>query len=400
MKIVFISHCGIEDNSALHISALAAELVSRGHDCSILVPAMSAPIDFVHSGVPVIEYNAAIANGLQWKSHGETDLIHAWSPREHVRKAAIALTNTRKVPLVVHMEDNEDQIINDFLGIPRTSTIEKPPDEMLDLIPHTMAHPRRYREFIGAANGYTCVIDRLLEFKPPGVPSTVFWPGFDDQFLSIGAVDLSVRQEYGFSATDILIFYSGNVHQSNVGEVGALYRAVMMLWQRGYPVKLVKTGKLPEPSGLPTDIIDGVITNLGFVPRSNVIRLLSMCDILVQPGASNPFNDYRFPSKLPEYLASGRPVILPNSNIGRELHDGQEVLKLATGSSEEIADKVEILIENTSLGQKLGVNARNFARKYLSWPKAADVIEPFYKDVLDRAALQHLKRGKTNASGK
>lgn len=52
----------------------------------------------------------------------------------------------------------------------------------------------------------------------------------------------------------------------------------------------------------------------------------------------------RFPSKLPMFLASGRPVVLPDTNVGTELEDGYNCLKLKSGSASEIVEKVEELI--------------------------------------------------------
>jgi hypothetical protein len=47
--------------------------------------------------------------------------------------------------------------------------------------------------------------------------------------------------------------------------------------------------------------------------------LLALADLLVQPGKPDAFNDYRFPSKLPEFLSVGRPVILPDTNIAKHM---------------------------------------------------------------------------------
>ena len=57
-------------------------------------------------------------------------------------------------------------------------------------------------------------------------------------------------------------------------------------------------------------------------------RYLRLADVLVQPGRADAFNDYRFPSKLTEFFASGRPVVLPPANIGRFLEDGEECVLL------------------------------------------------------------------------
>ena len=47
----------------------------------------------------------------------------------------------------------------------------------------------------------------------------------------------------------------------------------------------------------------------GFVPKARLPRLLALADVLVQPGRAGAFNDYRLPSKLPEFLAAKRRPI-------------------------------------------------------------------------------------------
>ncbi len=63
-------------------------------------------------------------------------------------------------------------------------------------------------------------------------------------------------------------------------------------------------------------------------PGSEVPGYLALADAFVQPGAPDEFNRYRLPSKLPEFLAMGRPVILPRCNIGNELSDRENAMLL------------------------------------------------------------------------
>ena len=69
----------------------------------------------------------------------------------------------------------------------------------------------------------------------------------------------------------------------------------------------------------PTDACRGRRRRLAEIPG-----YLALADAFVQPGAPDDFNRYRLPSKLPEFLAMGRPVILPHCNIGNDLTDGAE----------------------------------------------------------------------------
>src|SRR5205823_4875162 len=56
---------------------------------------------------------------------------------------------------------------------------------------------------------------------------------------------------------------------------------------------------------------------LGYVKHTEIGRVLSLADFLIQPGTADQFNEYRLPSKLPEFFAMGRPVVLPRTNVGR-----------------------------------------------------------------------------------
>ena len=85
------------------------------------------------------------------------------------------------------------------------------------------------------------------------------------------------------------------------------------------------------------------------MPWREVPGYLALADAYVQPGAPDDFNRYRLPSKLPEFLAMGRPVILPACNLGDELADGEDALLLREGDALEIAARIEQLLDGPAL---------------------------------------------------
>ncbi len=87
----------------------------------------------------------------------------------------------------------------------------------------------------------------------------------------------------------------------------------------------------------------------------------------MQPGEPDDFNRYRLPSKLPEFLAMGRPVVLPDCNIGHDLTDGVNALLLRKGDGLEIAARVERLLDEPELRECLAAGARRFALERLNW---------------------------------
>ena len=159
-----------------------------------------------------------------------------------------------------------------------------------------------------------------------------------------------------------------------------LWGAVAQLRSAGKPVVLVKSG-WGSTQIVSFPALGEGLRDLGWVPRHRIPELLAAADVLVQPGGPGPFNDYRFPSKLPEFLASGRPVILPRTNLGLLLRDGEEALLLDRGDATEIAAAVSRLVESPALRDQLGNAGRDFALRELRWARSVDAVQRLYDHV-------------------
>jgi glycosyltransferase involved in cell wall biosynthesis len=126
------------------------------------------------------------------------------------------------------------------------------------------------------------------------------------------------------------------------------------------------------------------MVELGHVESwAEVPGYLALADAFVQPGAPDEFNRYRLPSKLPEFLSMGRPVILPACNLGDELVDGEDALLLREGTALEIASRIEDLLDAPELARRLGERARAFALERLSWRRNAAELADFYRSALE-----------------
>jgi glycosyltransferase involved in cell wall biosynthesis len=247
--------------------------------------------------------------------------------------------------------------------------------------------PEAIQAFLDDAVGVTVVVDRLLELKPAHVPGVVVWPGYDEAIDRPGRPRPKVRRDIGLGDRDIAIAYTGSVHPVNADEVRALYEAVSDLQARGHELVLVKTGFNTVPaSDLPT--LGRGIRDLGWIQRRRILEVLSAADILVQPGSPGPFNDYRFPSKVPDFLAAGRPVVLPRTNIGLNLRNRVDALLLERGDADEISLQVELLITDPSLREQLAEQGRAFAVRELRWSKTGERLADFYGIVLEGDAAE------------
>jgi glycosyltransferase involved in cell wall biosynthesis len=166
---------------------------------------------------------------------------------------------------------------------------------------------------------------------------------------------------------------------ANAHEVRSLYLAVAILNREGFPATLVRAGRDFYPFLGPDETWGRQHSiELGMMPHSRVPSLLALADVLVQPGNSDAFNDYRFPSKLPEFLSVGRPVILPNANIGRYMTPGVHGYILEKSNAVVIADAVREIVSDRELYRRLSEGALEFFRTQLSWSNSATKLNEFY----------------------
>ena len=372
----------------MHIFSIANTLARLEINCAVCVPNDAGTIQ--QHGAPqfdVVTYSEAMRDGVRFEDGRGPDLIHAWTPRELVRKLTERLVELHGCPYIVHLEDNERFIVEaESNGLKFDDLAKLPLPDLDAFIPEHRSHPVRSKSFLEGAAALTVLIDRLLEFKPQGVPAIVFWPGFDEAFLNPPPPSPSLFRRIAIQPGEKVLVYNGNVHESNAAEVHSLFLGVQALRRAGLTIRLLKTGwNYVEDKRWIEEAIDcGAVSDLGFLPRSELASLLSLASVLVQPGRADDFNEYRFPSKVPEFFASGKPVIIPNCNIGRFVRDNIDAVLLQHGDALEIAHHVERLLNDPKTAEEIGQAGRAFALRRLVWKNNVPPIRDLYVEVLNR----------------
>ncbi|MGF1569125.1 MAG: glycoside hydrolase family 99-like domain-containing protein [Nodosilinea sp.] len=389
MNYLLVSHCSFNGNSCIQAYHIAATLVELGFDCAISVPdAPESVFEVFRVSAPpfkVITHGTTHLDGLFDDGRG-ADVIHCFTPRQHVRNETLRLADYYQAPYVVHLEDNEEDILRTELGIDSLDFLQDLPlTHLAERIPPWRIWPGQYQPFLAQAAGVTALVDRLLEFNLAQRPELVFWPGFDPNYLQTLA-QTEARRRFSLPEDGPLLVYAGAVHAVNAWEVETLVLAVAELNRRGHRVRLVKAGNDAHPlfTTLPQPLAD-VVINLGFVNRVDLPQLLQAADVLVQPGQANPFNDYRFPSKLPEYFATGKPVVLPRTNVGLHIADGVEGVLLNEGHYRDIADCVERLLADPTWAAAVGAAGRALALRELTWATNVGKIHDWLIDLMPRS---------------
>lgn len=389
MNILFVNYGDFTTNSLNHIGGFANWLCAQGHDCIVAVPGDKGTLSAIpHPRFAAATYAEVLAQPACFSDGRPAEIIHAWTPREGVRKFVVAYQRLQPgTRLIVHLEDNEDHLLEIFGRKPvaelRDLPEQKYPFPMVD----GLVHPVRYRQLLRLADGVTVINNRLREFLPSGVESHLLLPGVDFDLYRPQSVDPKQRADLGLKPAEKVIVFTGSVTYANSTEMQELYGAVKLLNESGVPVRLIRTGfTLPTfTQELGYDCAPWLI-ELGFVEKERLPGLLALADVLVQPGEAGAFNDYRLPSKIPEFFSAGRPVILPATNIGLKVADGREALVLPRAGAAEIAAACRIIFNNPELAAKLGRAARAYAEQHFDLHTNGTGLLGYYKQVMKLAA--------------
>ncbi|WP_200334452.1 glycosyltransferase [Thiocystis violacea] len=368
LNLLFVLPQALDSNSGYHVQLHAAQLQACGVDCRVVVP----DVHHVESTTVLTDvlgacsYTQALTNGRTalFSDGRGPDLIHAWTPRECVRRFVEAFRERSPCPLLIHLEDNEEYLTEATLAHSFAELARLSLEDLDTRIPAHRYHPLRGRRFLDQADGLTLIVDTLERFNTRGVPSLVLSAPVDERLFHPRPQNRALRHQRGIPDDYCVLAYTGNVHAANKADVAELYRAVERLNQQGHPTVLLRTGlngKGTEDAIVPSPHVH----ELGWVAREQVPEILAAADVLVQPGEPGAFNDQRIPSKLPEFFAMGRPVVLARSHVGRKVRHGQDAFILESSTAEAMAQAVRTLQRDARLREQLSSGAWHFHERRL-----------------------------------
>lgn len=113
-------------------------------------------------------------------------------------------------------------------------------------------------------------------------------------------------------------------------------------------------------------------------------QVYAACDAFVYPSSTSTWG--MGPT---EAMGASKPVIVSKSAGASEvITDGVTGLLVDCEKPEEIAKKVEILVNDPQLRQTMGVKAFEFVKNNLTWEKYAQKAERIFQETLERSTSQ------------
>ncbi len=208
-----------------------------------------------------------------------------------------------------------------------------------------------------------------------------YYAWVNSKFVPIyGGVDLEdypVHTEKDVTApsTPLVIGYMGNL-RGYQGTEDLIEAVARIQSEKSFPFTLlfVVSGDAGELRNLLKEKhLDVSIELHQNVPHTDVGKIISKADVLSIPRPLHPMTEYAFPSKLPEYLALGVPVIVTDVGPVAELQKKQVAPSpfIVISPSSIVDGLTQALKEVHAMGPagrvKVGNAARAFTAEYLSW---------------------------------
>lgn len=132
-----------------------------------------------------------------------------------------------------------------------------------------------------------------------------------------------------------------------------------------------------------TNILDKTgIIETGFVSHDKLVKYLGACDLMMLPLKDTIASRGRWPSKINDYLAAGKPIIATAVGDMKELFLKHEIGIATTDDPVLLAQATERLLMDEGLMSQMGKNSRRVAETELSWQMLADRLETHYMKIL------------------
>lgn len=384
LKLLFIVHNPTRKGGAYYRGLnLAVPLVRRGHDATLMTIHPDARFRMTEralDGVRLVEspdllWGVGRTGWDPWDTLRRTlwirshrfDVIHTVDTRPAVSLPAMLGRKASGAVWVADWtdwwgrggatEERDGWLVKTLIG-PLEQLFEEKPRPRADATVVISRALGRRAEHLG-------IDGSSILYLPPGAdPSTIRDTSRE-----------AARSRFGLDPQGIYIGYLGNIYQR---DADLLFGALRKL--KTDSARLIMVG---DPACRIHDDLQDRVMMTGRVPLDDMLDYLSACDVLALPLSDTIANRGRWPSKINEYVAVGRPTVACDVGDVADLLRDNDIGLLARPDPDDFAARLDELLQDPARAQAMGARARETARTAYSQDAFADKLETFYHNTIN-----------------
>lgn len=387
VNILYLNH-NVKGRSTYHrCFQFAKHLVARGHRVDLLTISPAERLRFretVSEGVHIIETPDLLVGMTRtgwdpydtWRrkrflKQRRYDLIHAFDCRPAVILPALTQRKRDGATLLTDWAD--------WWG--RGGVIDERPNK---LIKYTFEGIETYFEehYRTQADGLTVISEALHEralklgVRPDRI--THISGGADIEHITPGD-RIAARRALGIPEDGPIVGFSGFVHY----DLTLLLGAFDWLARARPDVRLLLTGarsplvqQYAQRGGWAGRVIEAGAIDYSILPRYH-----ACVDVFALPFANKLANRGRWPNKIGDYLAAGRPIVSNPVGDIKELFKVYDIGYLTDETPEAFGGGLLRAIEDPASAEAKARNARYVAERVLSWAQLSVRMEEHYRRI-------------------
>jgi glycosyltransferase involved in cell wall biosynthesis len=361
----------------------AQELVKLDYEVTMLAVAANRRWGFAESeinGVRVVEspdlmprsgYDLwDVINRLAWVHKRPFDLVHAFETRPVNIFPALLARRRPRIPLLTDWCD--------WFG--RGGSVEQRPNPLLRTIlrPLETFFEERFRP--GAAG--TTVINQTLwqKARDLGIPPErlLLLPNGANVTDIYPQDKTAVRARLSLPSDAFILGYTGAMF---TGDAQLMAAAFDQVWAAVPEVRLLLIGytnvAVEEMVREKTAVI-----RTGPIPYQTLADYVAACDLGWLPLADNAANRGRFPMKVHDFMAAGRPLLVSDlGDLGRFVRQ-QGIGRTVPAHADAHAQQLLAILKQQEALDEWGHKARHIAATELAWPVVTAQLDRFYRQLL------------------
>ena len=393
MKILFLNHNVKGIGTYIRCFNFAKHMVRFGHSVVLLTSApqfMIKPKKEMIDGVEVVCMPDIMAKRFRNGGLGpidtilrclfllgrEFDIVENFDHRPAVLYPALVGKYLRKMPLVSEWTDLHGT----------GGSLSNRPKLLQQLI-------RPYEDFTEKKSKKLSeklvVISRGLQERAInlGVPESriVYIPGGADVEKIVPRPKSEVRKNLGLPSDKKIIVYTAGTHYNT----DFFIKAINHIQKARKDVVLVTTGDVFENRHKEALFDPNRIIELGFLPYEKYTALLPCADVFVFPFTNSSLNTGRWPNKIGDYMAAGRPTVSNRTGDIVRLFDEHKIGFLASDNPGHFAAKTLELLANQKLSSEIGMRARQTAERHYDWRLLSKKLEACFIEVRKRHEINN-----------